>query len=77
MLDQEVLPPEIMMPEGRLEELLEQALTQQLSNAEFQGPSRQPVSLLTDMAHHRLHVPTQTIQVTAPHWVILSSILVL
>ena len=56
------MPPEIMMPEARLEELLEQALAQQLNNAEIEGPAQLPVSLLTDRSHSRPHVPTQTVQ---------------
>ena len=59
------MPPEIMMPEARLEELLEQALSQQLSNIELQGPAQLPVSLLTDLSSNRRHVPTQTVQVQA------------
>lgn len=51
------------MPEGRLEELLEQALTSQWSDAEYSSPAHQPVSLLTDYCHHKLQVPTQTCQV--------------
>lgn len=60
------MPDTVMMPEARLEELLEQALTQQLLNAELQGPTRPPVSLLTDLSNNRLHVPTKTVQVGCP-----------
>lgn len=57
------MPPETMIPEARLEELLEQALSQQLSSAEFTGPTQLPVSLLADLCHSRVHVPTRTVQV--------------
>ena len=58
------MPPEIMMPEGRLEELLEQALTQQLSSTDFQGPAQLPVSLFTDLSENKVHVPNHTVQVS-------------
>ena len=51
------------MPEGRLEELLEQALTQQLSSTDFQGPAQLPVSLFTDLSQNKVHVPNRTVQV--------------
>ena len=57
------MPPEVMMPEGRLEELLEQALTQQLSRVEISSQPRLPVSLLTDFAYTRTRVPKHTTQV--------------
>ena len=60
---QELMPPEVMMPEGRLEELLEQALTQQLSRVEISSQPRLPVSLLTDFAYTRTRVPKHTTQV--------------
>lgn len=57
------MPPEIMMPEARLEELLEQALTQQLSSTDFQGSAQLPVSLFTDLSSNKIHVPNRTVQV--------------
>jgi hypothetical protein len=60
---QELMPAEVMMPEDRLEELLEQALTQQLSNVEICSQPHMPVSLLTDFAYTKTRVPNHTTQV--------------
>ena len=53
-----------MLPEARLEELLEQALTQQLSSTDFQDPAQLPVSLFTDLSQNKVHVPNRTVQVS-------------
>lgn len=61
---QEVIPPDVMLPEGRLETLLEQALTQQLNTVDNnRAPVQMPVSLLTDYSFSRSHIPTLTTQV--------------
>lgn len=51
------------MPEGRLEELLEQALTQQFSKVEISNQAHLPISLLTDFAYTKTRVPKHTTQV--------------
>ena len=69
MCGQEIVPPDIMLPEGRLEDLLEQALTQQLTSIDIRMPIQMPVSLLTDYSFSRGHIPTCTTQVSSlcPH----------
>lgn len=69
---QEVLPADIMLPEGRLESLLEQALTHQLAKMDVRVP-QMPVSLLTDYSFSRGHIPTHTTQ--AALWTHLHSAL--
>ena len=51
-----------MLPEGRLECLLEQALTHQLAKMDVRVPLQMPVSLLTDYSFSRGHIPTHTTQ---------------
>lgn len=59
---QEFIPPEVMLPDGRLEVLLEQALVQQLNKLDIRRPAQMPISLLTDYCFTRGHIPTRTTQ---------------
>lgn len=54
-----------MVPERRLEVLVEQALTAQLSAAMFHNRATAAVSLLTDYRAGTEHIPTRTVQVGA------------
>ena len=59
------MPPALMVPERRLEVLVEQALTAQLSAAMFHNRATAAVSLLTDYRAGTEHIPTRTVQVGA------------
>jgi WD40 repeat protein len=56
-----------MVPERRLEVLVEQALTAQLSAAMFHNRATAAVSLLTDYRAGTEHIPTRTVQVLQEH----------
>ena len=60
---QDIVPPALMVPERRLEVLVEQALTAQLSAAMFHNRATAAVSLLTDYHAGTEHIPTRTVQV--------------
>jgi WD domain, G-beta repeat len=62
---QDIVPPALMVPERRLEVLVEQALMAQLSAAMFHNRATAAVSLLTDYRAGTEHIPTRTVQVGA------------
>ncbi len=61
---QDVVPPEVMLPERRLEILVEQALQSQLASCPFHNAQPAAVSLLHDFQCGREQIPTCTTQVT-------------
>ncbi|KAK9865403.1 hypothetical protein WJX84_007229 [Apatococcus fuscideae] len=64
---QEVVAPEVMLPERRLEVLLEQALQSQLASCPFHNAQPAAVSLLHDYQCGREQIPTCTTQVLLEH----------
>ncbi|KAJ7547579.1 hypothetical protein O6H91_08G093000 [Diphasiastrum complanatum] len=64
---QSLLPPDIMIPEKRLEGLIEQALSVQRKACMFHNSLDQALTLYTDHCCGRDQIPTQTIQVLDAH----------
>lgn len=60
------MPASVMLPERRLEALVEQALEAQLSKARRHNAGRGLVSLLTDYYADSDHIPNHTSQVWPP-----------
>lgn len=60
---QEVVPPEVMLPERRLEVLVGQALQSQLASCPFHNAQPAAISLLHDFQCGREQIPTCTTQV--------------
>ncbi|CAI0449139.1 unnamed protein product [Linum tenue] len=60
---QELLPPTIMVPERRLEQLVEQALTLQRDACVFHNSLDREISLYTDHQCGRDQIPSRTLQV--------------
>lgn len=60
---QKLLPPAIMIPENRLEDLVEQALLLQRDSCVFHNASDQEMSLYTDHDCGKNKIPSQTLQV--------------
>lgn len=63
---QAIVPASVMLPERRLEALVEQALEAQLSKARRHNAGRGLVSLLTDYYADSDHIPNHTSQVWPP-----------
>lgn len=61
------IPPDVMVPEGRLEELVEQAVDSQLARCLFRNTQQVRVSLLRDYACGLEQVPSVTTQVVTGH----------
>lgn len=61
------LPPSVMIPEKRLEHLLEQALTVQRKSCVFHNSVDQSLSLYSDHQCGRDQIPNQTLQVLEVH----------
>lgn len=57
------MPPALMVPERRLEALVEQALQAQLDNCHYYNHASAAVSLLTDYQAGTEQIPTHTVQV--------------
>ncbi|PKA64055.1 Protein Mut11 [Apostasia shenzhenica] len=64
---QNVLPPTIMIPEGRLEHLVEQALNVQCEACYFHNSLDTSLSLYTDHHCGKDQIPCQTMQVLRAH----------
>lgn len=64
---QEFLPPSVMIPERRLEHLIEQALIVQRKSCIFHNSVNQPLSLFSDHQCGRDQIPNQTLQVLEVH----------
>ncbi|XP_031487718.1 WD repeat-containing protein 26 homolog isoform X2 [Nymphaea colorata] len=64
---QKLLPPAVMVPERRLEYLVEQALTVQRESCIFHNSVDSALSLYTDHQCGRDQIPTKTIQVLQKH----------
>ncbi|KAJ7199515.1 hypothetical protein O6H91_Y498000 [Diphasiastrum complanatum] len=64
---QALLPPEIMIPEKRLEGLIEQALSVQRKACVFHNSLDKTLTLYTDHHCGRDQIPTQTLQVLDAH----------
>ncbi|CAK9224024.1 unnamed protein product [Sphagnum jensenii] len=64
---QELLPPSIMVPEKRLEHLVEQALDLQRDGCVFHNSLDNALSLYTDHRCTRDQIPSKTIQVLEAH----------
>lgn len=64
---QGLLPPGALLPEGRLEELVEQALRAQVARAPLHNTSTPRVSLLADYAAGRDQLPLTCVQVLEGH----------
>lgn len=60
---QKVLPPKIMMPENRLEQLVEQAFLLQRDSCVYHNALDQEMSLYTDHDCGKNKIPSQTLQV--------------
>ena len=60
---QKLLPPAIMIPENRLEHLVEQALLLQRDSCVYHNASDQEMSLYTDHTCGKNKIPSQTLQV--------------
>ena len=60
---QGILSPSVMIPERRLEHLLEQCLKDQMNACTYHNSLDQTISLLNDHQCHRDQLPTQTVQV--------------
>ncbi|XP_052201395.1 WD repeat-containing protein 26 homolog isoform X2 [Diospyros lotus] len=65
---QKLLPPMVMIPERRLEHLVEQALNLQVGSCVFHNSLDREMSLLTDHWCGREQVPSQTLQVLQEHY---------
>ncbi|XP_059658364.1 WD repeat-containing protein 26 homolog [Cornus florida] len=64
---QKLLPPTIMIPEKRLEHLVEQALNLQLDACMFHNSLDREMSLYTDHRCGRDQIPSQTLQLLQEH----------
>lgn len=64
MLLQDVVPPEMMIPETRLQTLVEQAVDRQLEHCLFHNVRKPMVSLLTDYQCGREQIPSVVYQVS-------------
>ncbi|EFJ15990.1 hypothetical protein SELMODRAFT_268628 [Selaginella moellendorffii] len=64
---QALLPPHIMIPERRLEHLVEQALAVQREGCIFHNSAETALSLYTDHQCGRDQIPTETVQVLEAH----------
>uniref|UniRef100_A0A5B7BKZ1 Putative Transducin family protein / WD-40 repeat family protein isoform 2 n=1 Tax=Davidia involucrata TaxID=16924 RepID=A0A5B7BKZ1_DAVIN len=64
---QKLLPPTVMIPERRLEHLVEQALNLQLDACMFHNSLHREVSLYTDHQCGRDQIPSQTLQLLKEH----------
>jgi hypothetical protein len=65
---QQLLPPSIMVPEKRLEHLVEQALDLQRDGCVFHNSMDNALSLYTDHRCTHDQIPSKTIQVDNPIW---------
>lgn len=65
---QKLLPPTVMIPERRLEHLVEQALDLQRGSCMFHNSWDTEMSLLTDHRCGRDQIPSQTLQVLQEHY---------
>ncbi|GIL79600.1 hypothetical protein Vretimale_12306 [Volvox reticuliferus] len=61
------LPPNLMIPEGRLEVLVEQALEAQMSRCPFHNASESRLSLFSDYYAGLECLPTSTVQILDQH----------
>lgn len=64
---QELLPPTVMIPERRLEHLVEQALVLQRDACFFHNSMNEEMSLYTDHRCGRDQIPSRTLQVLQAH----------
>lgn len=64
-LAQEVVSPDMMIPEGRLQSLVEQALDRQLERCLFHNVRKPMVSLLCDYQCGREQIPSVVCQVSS------------
>ncbi|CAL1394248.1 unnamed protein product [Linum trigynum] len=64
---QELLPPTVMVPERRLEQLVEQALTLQRDACVFHNSLDREMSLYTDHQCGRDQIPSKTLQILEAH----------
>ncbi|KAL5858975.1 hypothetical protein ACOSQ4_000271 [Xanthoceras sorbifolium] len=64
---QKLLPPTIMIPERRLEHLVEQALILQREGCMFHNSSDKDMSLYTDHQCGRNQIPSRTLQILQAH----------
>ncbi|XP_038898395.1 WD repeat-containing protein 26 homolog [Benincasa hispida] len=64
---QKLLPPAIMIPENRLEQLVEQALLLQRDTCLYHNASDQEMSLYSDHTCGKNKIPSQTFQVLQAH----------
>ncbi|XP_024019245.1 WD repeat-containing protein 26 homolog [Morus notabilis] len=64
---QELLPPTIMVPESRLEHLVEQALVLQRDACFFHNSLNEEMSLYTDHFCGRDQIPSRTLQILQEH----------
>ncbi len=62
-----IVPPEEMLPDRRLENLLEQAIDAQLAQCPYYNTHQATVSLLSDYKCGREQIPTATTQVLLDH----------
>lgn len=63
LLHQEVVSPDMMIPEARLQSLVEQALDRQLERCLFHNVRKPMVSLLSDYQCGREQIPSVVYQV--------------
>ncbi|XP_059625067.1 WD repeat-containing protein 26 homolog [Cornus florida] len=64
---QKLLPPTVMIPERRLEHLVEQALNLQVDTCIFHNSLNKEMSLLADHQCGRDQIPSQTLQILQEH----------
>lgn len=64
---QAIIPPDEMLPDRRLEALLEQAIEAQLAQCPYYNTHQAAVSLLSDYRCGREQIPTATTQVLLDH----------
>ncbi|KAF6159463.1 hypothetical protein GIB67_032234 [Kingdonia uniflora] len=64
---QKFLPPTVMIPERRLEHLVEQALTVQREACVFHNSLDSSISLYLDHRCGKYHIPSKTLQARKPH----------